>query len=157
PAPAHEPTDLEMRRPGAGRTRRHPNGNAADEAAWSLSFQRFLQLAGDFVGRGVYRALHDLGRLGQRLVESLFDGRLAYHDEPRLVSGELLSRVMQVLAGQSPAAEPLRDDTDVWAIHPLDDVGLTVLLVDHCRVVLADQLVLVQLLDGVQVRKRGID
>jgi hypothetical protein len=39
--------------------------------------------------------------------------------------------------------------------HPLDHVGLTVLLVDHGRVVLADHLVLVQLLDVVQVCQRG--
>ena len=42
-------------------------------------------------------------------------------------------------------------------VHPLDDVGLAVLLIDHGRVVVADQLVLVQLLDGVQVRQRGFD
>jgi hypothetical protein len=36
-------------------------------------------------------------------------------------------------------------------------VGLAVLLIDHGRVVLADHLVLVQLLDGVQVRQRGFD
>ncbi len=63
------------------------------------AFESFLQLAGDLVGRGLYRALHDLGGLGKRLVESLFDGRLANRDEPCLVSGELLSRVMQLLAG----------------------------------------------------------
>jgi len=36
-------------------------------------------------------------------------------------------------------------------------VGLAVLLIDHRRVVLADQLVLVQLLDSVQVGQRGPD
>ena len=43
------------------------------------------------------------------------------------------------------------------AVHPLDDVGLTVLLVDHGRIVLADDLVFVQLLDGVQVGQCGLD
>jgi hypothetical protein len=31
-----------------------------------VSLQRFLQLAGDFVGGGLHGALHDLGGLGQR-------------------------------------------------------------------------------------------
>jgi hypothetical protein len=35
------------------------------------ALERFLQLAGEFVGRDLHRALHDLGGLGQRLVESL--------------------------------------------------------------------------------------
>ena len=43
------------------------------------------------------------------------------------------------------------------AVHPLDRAGLAVLLTDHRRVALADQLVLVQLLDGVQVGQRGVD
>jgi len=37
------------------------------------------------------------------------------------------------------------------AVYPLDHAGLAVLLIDHRRVGLADQLVLVQLFDGVQV------
>ena len=32
--------------------------------------------------------------------------------EPGLVSCELLGRLTELLAGQSPASEPLRDDTD---------------------------------------------
>ena len=63
---------------------------------------------------------------------------------------------MEFLAGQGSASEPLGDDTDVRAVHPLDHVGLAVFLIDHGRVVLADQLVLVQLLDGVQVGQRGL-
>jgi hypothetical protein len=54
------------------------------------ALERFLQLAGDLVGRGLHGALHDPGGLGKRLVDSLFDGRLADRDEPCLVSGELL-------------------------------------------------------------------
>ena len=64
---------------------------------------------------------------------------------------------MELLAGQGPAPEPLGDDADVRPVHPLDHVGLAVLLIDHRRVVLADQLVPVQLLDGVQVGQRGLD
>ena len=59
---------------------------------------------------------------------------------PCLAGGELLSGLVELLAGQGPAPEPLRDDTDVRAVHPLDDVGLAVLLVDHGRVVLANHL-----------------
>jgi len=80
---------------------------------------------------------------------------LADRDEPCLVSGELFSRLMEFLAGQGPAPEPLRDNTHVRAVQPLEHVGLAVLLIDHGRVVLADHLVLVQLLDSVQVRQRG--
>ena len=43
-------------------------------------------------------------------LKSLFDGRFANRDEPCLVSGELLSRLMEFLAGQGPAPEPLGDD-----------------------------------------------
>jgi len=57
-------------------------------AAAPSAFKRFLQLAADFVGRGVHRALRDLGGTRKRLVESFFDGRLANHDEPCLVSSE---------------------------------------------------------------------
>jgi hypothetical protein len=64
---------------------------------------------------------------------------------------------MKLLARQGPAPEPLRDDADLRAVHPLDHVGLAVLLIDHRRVVLADQLILVQLLDGVQIGQRGVD
>jgi hypothetical protein len=98
-----------------------------------------------------------LTALVKRLVEPLFDGRLANRDEPGLVGSELLSGLVEFFARQSPAPEPLRDDTDVRPVHPLDHVGLAVLLIDHGRVVLADHLVLVQLLDGVQVRQRGFD
>jgi hypothetical protein len=82
-------------------------------AAAASARERFLQLAGDFVGRGLHVALHDLDGLGKRLVESLFDGWLADRDEPGLVSGELLGGLVELLAGQGPAAEPLRDDADV--------------------------------------------
>src|SRR5580700_142995 len=58
------------------------------------------------------------------------------------------------LQGRVPPPEALRDDPDARAVHPLDHVGAAVLLVDHGRVVLADQLVLVQLLDSVQLRQR---
>ena len=71
---------------------------------------------------------------------------------PAWVSSEFLSRIMELLAWQSPAPEPLRDDTHARAIHPLDNVGFAVLLIDDGSVVLADQLILVQLLDGIQVR-----
>src|SRR5215467_13158310 len=112
----------------------------------------FLQLAGDFVGRGIYGTLHDPGGPGKRLVDRLLDGRLADRDEPSLVGSEVLSRLVEFLARQRPAPKPLRDDTDARAVHPLDDVGLAVLLVDHGSVVGADRLVLVQLLDGTQIR-----
>jgi hypothetical protein len=36
-------------------------------------------------------------------------------------------------------------------------VGFAVLLIDHRRVVLADQLVLVRLLDGIQRGQRGVE
>ena len=64
---------------------------------------------------------------------------------------------MELLAGQGPAPEPLGDDRDVRAVHPLDHAGFAVLLIDYRRVVLADPLVLVQLLDGVPVGQRGGD
>ena len=63
---------------------------------------------------------------------------------------------MEFPAGKGPAPEPLGDDTDVRPVHPLDHVGLAVLLIDHGRVVLADHLILMQLLGSVQVRQRGI-
>ena len=61
-------------------------------AAARSAFERFLQLAGESVGRGLHRALHDFDGTCKRLVESFFDGWLANRDEPCLVSGELLSR-----------------------------------------------------------------
>ena len=64
------------------------------------ALERFLQLAGEFIGRGLHCALHDVGGLGMRLVESLFDGWLANRDEPGLVSGELLSPLVELLPGQ---------------------------------------------------------
>ena len=59
-------------------------------AAARSALERFLQLAGDFVGRGLHGALHDFGGLGQRPIDSLFDGRLAKSAGERkapLVSG----------------------------------------------------------------------
>jgi len=61
------------------------------------------------------------------------------------------------LRGRVPPPKPPRADMAVRAVHPLDHAGLDVLLIDHRRIVLADQLVLVQLLDGVQVGQRGVD
>src|SRR5580704_9063206 len=63
------------------------------------ALERFLQLAGDLVGGGLHRSLHDFGGFGKRLVESFLDGWLANRDEPCLVSGELLSRLVKLLAG----------------------------------------------------------
>ena len=75
------------------------------------ALERFLQLAGDLVGRGVHVALHDLGGLGERLVESLFDRQLADRDEPCLVSGELLTASTSSLRGSvPPRTSP--DETD---------------------------------------------
>ena len=95
-------------------------------------------------------ALHEFGRTHKRLVESLLDGWLASRDKRDLIGIELLSRLMELLAGQSPAPEPLRNDTDVRAVQPLHHARLALALVDHRRVVLADQLVFVQLLYRVQ-------
>src|SRR6516162_6160670 len=120
------------------------------------ALERFLQLTGDLVGRGIHVALHDLGGLGERLVESLFDRQLADRDEPCLVSGELLSRLDKLLARQRPAPEHLWDETDARPVQPPDHVGLAVPQIDHGRVDRADQLVVVQLLDGGQVIQRGI-
>jgi hypothetical protein len=69
--------------------------NPPPAATARSALERFLQLAGDFVGRSLHRALHHLGGLGQRLVEPLLDGRLADRDEPGLVSGELLSGLVE--------------------------------------------------------------
>ena len=55
-------------------------------AAAASALERFLQLGGDLVGRGLHGALHDLVGLGQRLVQPLFDGRLADRDEPSLLA-----------------------------------------------------------------------
>src|SRR6516162_4850147 len=90
----------------------------------SLTLERFLQLAGDFIGRGIDLVLHHFRGTRQRLVERLFDRWLADHDQPRRISGKRLSRLMEFFARQGPTAKPLGDDTDAWAIHSLDDVGL---------------------------------
>jgi len=58
-----------------------------DGSAAASALERFLQFAGDLVGRGLHRALHDLGGPGQRLVQPLFDGRLADRDESGLAGG----------------------------------------------------------------------
>src|ERR1700722_1443986 len=62
----------------------------------------FLQLAGEFVGRGLYRVLHDLSGQGERLVYSCFDGGLANRDEPGMVSFEVLSRLVEFPRGSVP-------------------------------------------------------
>jgi len=80
-----------------------------------------------------------------------------HRDQPCLAGGELLGQLVEFLARQGPAAEPLGDDTDARAIHPLDHVGFAVLLVDDGRIERADRLVLVQGLDGVQVCLCGRD
>jgi hypothetical protein len=115
-----------------------------------------LQLAGYLVDRRRHLALKDLGGTGKRLVECWFDGRLADHDETCLAGQEFLGRIIQLLAGQGPAAEPLGNDADVRAVHPLDDVRFAVLLVDHGRVVRAGHL-LARVLDGVQHCLRSRD
>ena len=79
------------------------------------AFQRFLQLAGDFAGRGLHRTLHDFAGFGERLIECFFDCRLADSDEPCLVRDDLLSRFMELLARQGSATEQLRDDANVRA------------------------------------------
>src|SRR5229473_1763521 len=127
------------------------NATSAGYRAARSAFERFLQLASDLVDRGVHPVLGDLGGTGKRLVECLLDNGLAAdHEEPCLVSREFLSRLTELLAGKSPAPEPLRDDTDARPVQPLDHMGLAVLLVDHGRVQRADRPVLVQLLDGGQ-------
>ena len=50
-------------------TETRSNGNSFSTAAALSAFERFLQLAGDFVGRGLHDPVHHLGGLGQRLVE----------------------------------------------------------------------------------------
>jgi len=70
--------------------------------------ERFLQLAGDLVDRGVHLVLTDPDGTGKRfvecLVECLLDGGVAAdYEEPGLVSCELLSRLKELLAGKSPA------------------------------------------------------
>jgi len=111
----------------------HTKKTPATAAAQS-AFERFLQLPRDFVGRGLNRALHDFGGTRKRRVECFFDGRLADRDKPCLVSSEFLSRIMEFLARQSPAPEPLRDDTDVRTVNPPDNAGFAVLLTDDGRV-----------------------
>jgi hypothetical protein len=87
-------------------------------------FERFLQLAGDLVDRRLDLALDDLGGSGKRLVELWFESRRADHDEPCPVSQEFLGRLIQLLAGQSPAAEPLGDDAAVRVSSRLTTCGL---------------------------------
>jgi hypothetical protein len=72
-------------------------------AAAASALERFLQLAGDLVGGGLHGTLHHPVGLSQRLVQPLFDGRLADRDEPSLARGELLSRLVELLARQGPA------------------------------------------------------
>jgi hypothetical protein len=81
-----------------------PGRKPPPTAAARSAFERFSQLAGNFTDCGIHGALHDLGGLGECLVEPLLDSRLADRDEPRLVSGELLSRLAELLAGQGPPA-----------------------------------------------------
>ena len=108
--------------PRAGRPRR------------SLTLERFLQLTDDVIGRGIHSPLHHLVGTCECLVERLFNRRLAHRDQPCLAGGELPGQVMEFLARQGPAAEPLGDDTDARAIHPLDHVRFAVLLVDDGRI-----------------------
>src|SRR5271165_6381875 len=140
---------------GEGEDRGRGPVRGGDAPRRSLALERFLQLAGDFVGRGIHVALHYLVGFRERLVERLLDRRLAHRDQSCLAGGELPGQLVKLLARQGPAAEPFRDDTDARAIQPFGHVGFAVLLVDHRRVDLADHLVLVQLLDGIQVCLRG--
>jgi hypothetical protein len=77
-------------------------------AAARSALERFLQLAGDFVGRGLHGALHDFGGLGERLVKSFFDGRLANRDEP-CVSPEV------IISKRSPRRMPSPFSIADWA------------------------------------------
>jgi hypothetical protein len=74
-----------------------------------------------------------------------------------LVRSELLSRFLEFLATQCSEPYCLRDDANTRAIHPLDDMWLAVLLIDHGRIVLPDHLVLVQLLEAVKIGQGGRD
>ena len=56
-----------------------------------LILERFLQLTGDLIGRGIHGPLHHFVGTCERLVERLFDRRLAHRDQPCLAGGELLS------------------------------------------------------------------
>src|ERR1700722_2306989 len=122
-----------------------------------LTLERFLQLAGDLVGRGIHGPLHHFVRTCERLVERLFYRRLAHRDQPCLAGGELLGPLVEFLAREGPAAEPLGDDPAPRTIHPLGHVRFAVPLVDDGRIERADHLVLVQGLDGVQVFLCGRD
>ena len=84
-----------------------------------------------------------LGRSHDRPFDPLRDRRLADHDQRGLPCVERLRGLMELLARQSAGSEPLRDHPVVRMIHTLDDVRLTVLLVDDRGVELADQLILV--------------
>src|SRR5271168_1685977 len=80
-------------------------------AGVALALERFLELAGDFVGRGVDRPLHDARSAGDRFVETFLYGRLADDDQPGLAGTELLRRIVELLAGQGSAPEGLGNHT----------------------------------------------
>jgi hypothetical protein len=88
--------------------------------AFGLALERFLQLAGDLVRRGIHSPLHHFVGTCERLVERLFNRRLAHRDQPRLAGGELPGQLVEFLARQGPAAEPLGDDTDARGSGPSD-------------------------------------
>ena len=70
--------------------------------------------------------------------------KVSDHDQPGLVCRQLPGRIQELVARQFPGPKRLGNGTDARAVHPLDNFGLAVLLVDHGRVVRADQLVLVE-------------
>ena len=69
----------------------------------SLTLERFLQLTGDLVGRGIHSPLHHFVGICERLVERLFDRRLAHRDQPCLTCGELPGQLVEFLTRQGPA------------------------------------------------------
>src|SRR5262249_24427615 len=58
-------------------------------ASGCLALESFLQLARELVGCRIHRALHDLGRMSNCLVEALFEGRLPNDDQPGQIGREL--------------------------------------------------------------------
>src|SRR5262245_29794297 len=90
------------------------------------------------------------------LVEALFDGGLSDHDQPGQIGRELGCCILELLPRQSSPAELLWNDSIPRAIDALHDVGLAVLLVDHCRVEVPDHLVLVKLLNRLKIVERVV-
>src|SRR5262249_42356384 len=142
-------------RPGpntADRGRRQPETAAALRD--SLARRGRPQRLGQFVGCTAELLLRDLVRVRDRLVECLVDRRIADEDQRGLAGIELLRGVLQLAARQRALPDELGKQVEAGVVDALDDVRLAVLLIDHRSVVLAHDVVVVQLAERIKVGQR---